>query len=103
MKRKSRPWGVCEKKGGGRKAALSLEPHLEEAFLEVMADHTAGSPQREIMWTNLGARETAELMSRRVVAQLFKRHGFVLRQAQKKKSGDVPKTVEGWDGGCGIG
>lgn len=60
----------------------------------MVREYTAGSPQREVIWTNLRAREIAELMtqrvqepvSRRVARQLLKRHGFVRRQSQKKKS-----------------
>ena len=60
----------------------------------MVKEYTAGSPQREVIWTNLRAREIAELMtqrvqepvSRRVARQLLKRHGFVRRQSQKKKS-----------------
>ena len=60
----------------------------------MVREHTAGNPQHDIVWTNLRPREIAELMtqhvqepvSRRVVRQLLKRHGFVRRQSQKKKS-----------------
>jgi len=71
-----------------------LKPQWDEAFLEVVREHTAGSPQHDIVWTNLRPWEIAELMtqrvqepvSRRMVRQLLKRHGFVRRQSQKKKS-----------------
>lgn len=68
-------------------------PDLEENFLDVIREHTAGSPQHEIRWTNLRQREIAERVtqagtpvSRRIVRQLLSKHGFVRRRAQKKRS-----------------
>jgi hypothetical protein len=68
-------------------------PELERVFLDVIAEHTAGDPQRGIRWTNLRPREIAQRItatgipvSRRIAAQLLKHHGFVRRQSQKKKS-----------------
>ena len=61
--------------------------------MDVVREHTAGSPQHEIRWTNLRQPEIAKRISvkgtkvsRRIVRQLLKKHGFVSRQAQKKKS-----------------
>ena len=66
---------------------------MERNFLEVIREHTAGDPQREIRWTNLRQREIAQRLtaagtpcSRRVVRQLLKQHGFVRRVAQKRRS-----------------
>lgn len=66
---------------------------MEPCFLEVIREHTAGDPQREIRWTNLRQREIAQRMTsagtpagRRVVRQLLKQHGFVSRVAQKRRS-----------------
>lgn len=68
-------------------------PELERVFLAVIAEHTAGDPQRGIRWTNLRPREIAHRItaagipvSRRIAGQLLKHHGFVRRQAQKKKT-----------------
>jgi hypothetical protein len=81
------------KKGGGRKRKLDLTPGLSATFLDVVQEHTAGCPQRAIRWTHLRQPEIARRMSAlgtpvscRIVRQLFKHHGFVRRQAQKKKS-----------------
>jgi hypothetical protein len=59
----------------------------------VVADYTAGDPQQGIRWTNLRPREIAQRIttagipvSRRIATQLLKRHQFVRRQSQKKKS-----------------
>jgi len=61
--------------------------------MDVVREHTAGSPQHDIRWTNLRQPEMAKRISekgtkvsRRIVRQLLKKHGFVSRQAQKKKS-----------------
>jgi hypothetical protein len=68
-------------------------PALERVFLDVIAEHTAGDPQRGVRWTNLRPREIAQRItaagipiSRRIAGQLLKRHGFVRRQAQKKRT-----------------
>lgn len=81
------------KKGGGRKRKLDLTPSLLTTFLDVVREHTAGCPQRAIRWTNLRQPEIARRISAtgtpvscRIVRQLYKHHGFVRRQAQKKKS-----------------
>jgi hypothetical protein len=57
----------------------------------VIAEHTAGDPQRGMRWTNLWPREIARRItatgmpiSRRIAGQLLKHHGFVRRQSQKK-------------------
>ena len=81
------------KKGGGRKRKLDVTPELLNVFLAVIEEHTAGSPQQEIRWTNLRQPEIARRMSEsgvcvscRIVRQLLKQQGFVRRQSQKKKS-----------------
>lgn len=68
-------------------------PELDSIFLDVIAEHTAGDPQRGSRWTNLRPREIARRItaagapaSRRIACQLLKHHGFVRRQSQKKKS-----------------
>jgi Rhodopirellula transposase DDE domain len=60
----------------------------------VLEDHTAGDPMRgEIKWTNLSRGEIASRMgergtpvSRDVVSQLLRQHGYRRRKALKKKS-----------------
>jgi hypothetical protein len=59
----------------------------------VIKEHTAGSPQHDIRWTNLRPKNIAERVtnagvpiSRYVACKLLKKHDFVSRQAQKKKS-----------------
>ena len=67
-------------------------PALEENFLAVLRDHTAGDPMRaDVKWTNLSRRQIARRLaergtpvSRRVVAQLLHKHGYRRRKALKK-------------------
>jgi hypothetical protein len=78
--------------GGGRKAALATIAGLDEAFLSVIAQHTAGSPMDEtIKWTNLTRQEIARLLraqgisvSVTVVDQLLEKHNYRKRKAQKR-------------------
>ncbi len=66
-------------------------PALEQNFLAVLADHTAGDPMREgIKWTDLTRREISRQMKqrgtpvgRRLVQQLLKKHHYVKRKARK--------------------
>jgi Rhodopirellula transposase DDE domain len=60
----------------------------------VLEDHTAGDPMRgDVKWTNLSRRQIAERMgalgtpvSRDVVSQLLRKHGYRRRKAQKNKT-----------------
>ena len=60
--------------------------------MKVIENHTAGDPMRgDIKWTNLSRRQIAERMgalgtpvSRDVVSQLLRQHGYRRRKAQKK-------------------
>ena len=65
---------------------------MEANFLEVLREHTAGDPMREgVKWTDLTRREISQRLakrgtpaSKRVVKQLFRKHGYVKRKARKK-------------------
>src|SRR3954447_8909822 len=84
----------CRKKGGGRKRLIEASPALEENFLKVLHDHTAGDPMRaEVKWTNLSRRQIAEKLgalgtpaSRQVVSQLLRKHRYRRRKALKRKT-----------------
>jgi hypothetical protein len=73
---------------------VETDPALAETFLKVLQDHTAGDPMRaEVKWTNLSRRQIAERMaesgtpvSRDVVSQLLRKHGYRRRKALKKKT-----------------
>ena len=72
-----------EKKGAGRKVAIEHKPLLEDNFLKLLAEFTAGDPMRDgVLWTNLSRREIscrlAEMgtpTSRHTVRKLLKKHG----------------------------
>ncbi|MEG4944205.1 ISAzo13 family transposase [Microcoleus sp. F4-D5] len=86
--------------GGGRKTRDSQIPNLNESFLKVLNDRTAGSPMSErIKWTNLtqqqivdGLKAQGIIVSTTVVKKLLKKHGYVKRQAQKKQTTGVTKN-----------
>ena len=81
-------------KGGGRKSAFESVEGLDEVFLEVLAEHTAGSPMNEGQkWTNLKRNEIAQLIevdgkaiSVTLVDQLLAKHNYRKRKAQKRLS-----------------
>ena len=67
---------------------------LEENFLTLLAEFTAGDPMREgVLWTNLSRCEISRRLadmgtpaSRHTVRKLLKKHGLGQRKARKKKS-----------------
>jgi len=73
---------------------IETDAALEENFLKVLQDHTAGDPMRtDVKWTNLSRRQIAQRMtelgtpvSRDVVSQLLRKHRFRRRKALKKKT-----------------
>lgn len=80
--------------GGGRKSAIETIPGIEEAFMKVIENNTAGSPiKSNEKWTNLTQEEIAKGLkghginvSVTVVKQLLKNQNFVKRKAQKSKN-----------------
>ena len=80
------------RRGGGRKSAFETIKGLDEAFLRVIGQYTAGSPMDEqIKWTNLTRVEIAQLLKQEgitvsvtVVDQLLEKHNYRQRQAQKR-------------------
>jgi hypothetical protein len=82
------------KPGGGRKPYHEQHPDIDEKFLHVMADYTAGDPMDEqILWTHLSPPEIAQHLadeqgiqvSETVIRQLLSKHGYRRRQMQKKQ------------------
>jgi Rhodopirellula transposase DDE domain len=79
------------KPGGGRKKVIETLPGINEIFLHVIENNTAGSPMdEEIKWTNLTRQEIANLLAEKginisvtVVDQLLTLHSFRRRQAVK--------------------
>jgi hypothetical protein len=81
------------REGGGRKPCDELIPDLDMAFLQVLEDHTAGSPMNAaVKWTNLTHQEIADRLaadhgiavSVTGVKRLVLQHDFVRRKAQKR-------------------
>ena len=80
--------------GGGRKGYEHTFPFIDDAFLNVVLNHTAGDPMdTNVRWTNLTHTEIKQRLakdhqiqvSETVVRQLLKKHHFVRRKAQKKR------------------
>ena len=73
---------------------IEINAAIEENFLKVLQDHTAGDPMRaEVKWTNLSRRQIAKRItalgtpvSRHVVSHLLRKHGYRRRKALKKKT-----------------
>lgn len=82
------------KAGGGRKSALASHEAIDELFLAILQDHTAGDPMNEqVKWTNLSVevikqrlKEAGIAVSRNIVRKLLKKHDYVKRKALKKKA-----------------
>lgn len=86
--------------GGGRKSAFEQIKGLDEAFLKVIAQYTAGSPMNErLKWTNLTRVEIAQLLKEEgvrvsvtVVELLLEKHNYRQRKAQKRTAtGEHPQ------------
>jgi hypothetical protein len=90
--------------GGGRKSYQETWVDIDEKFLHVLRDHTAGDPMDEtVRWTDLGVKEMRQLLrddhaitvSKSVVRKLLKKHNYRRRKAQKKQTMKrVPKRNE---------
>jgi len=86
--------GRIRKPGGGRKKRREKIENIDGVFLEVVKDHTAGSPiDEKIKWTNLGQRAISKALkekgyevSEHVVKQLLKKHKYVKRKMQKTRT-----------------
>ena len=79
------------KAGGGRKQIIEKQTDIDEVFLSILKEHTAGDPMDEkVKWTNLTKGDiVAELakkgfkVSRNIVKKLFKKHDYVKRKPFK--------------------
>jgi len=82
------------KAGGGRKLTLEKEPDLNDVFLALIKEYTAGDPMDETKkWTNLTCTKIDSLLaeegfevSRNIVRKLLKKNTYVKRKALKKKA-----------------
>jgi len=83
--------GIREK-GGGRKSCIEQIPELDEAFLRVVQEHTAGDAMNtEIKWTYLNQSQIVEGLKQQgieisapIVRKLLDKHKYVKRKAQKQ-------------------
>lgn len=80
--------------GGGRKRYDEVYIDLDEKFLDVLKDYTAGDPTNEkVVWTNLSKEEIIDRLDEKykirvsptVIKQLLKKHNYRRRKAQKKR------------------
>jgi DDE family transposase len=80
--------------GGGRKKIIEKVTDIDEVFLEIVKENTAGSPMdEEIKWTNLGQKGISKAFEKKgykvspyVVKQLLKKHKYVKRKMRKTKT-----------------
>ncbi len=87
------PQNRNRKKGGGRKAILEKETDINDVFLRLLKEHTAGNPMDETQkWTHLTRSNISDLLakedfkvSRNIVKKLLKNNGYVKRKPLKKK------------------
>ena len=71
---------------------------MEENFLRVLQDRTAGDPMRqEVRWTDLTLEQIADHLAEAgtpvsvpVVKQLLRKHGYVTRKPESKAMGGHP-------------
>ena len=92
--RLSDPEKGVRRPGGGRKKIMEKIGGLDELFLKIIEENTAGSPMDEnIKWTNLGLegisrkfKEEGHNVSAYVVKQLLKKHKYVQRKMSKTKT-----------------
>ena len=91
--------------GGGRKPYRQEWADIDEQFLAVLRDHTAGDPMdAQVRWTDLTPGEIVTALredhgvrvSSWVVRQLLQRHHYRRRKAQKKctMKQDIPQRNE---------
>lgn len=83
------------KPGGGRKGYDEHHPNIDEQFLNVLKEHTAGDPMDEkVVWTDLTPDEISKLLERdhqvkvseSVIKKLLQKHNYRRRKAQKKQT-----------------
>ena len=93
------PQNRNRREGGGRTAILKQESNIDDIFLLLLKEHTAGDPMDEkVKWTDLTCADISVFLakqgfkiSRNIVRKLLKKHGYVKRKALKKS---LPETTE---------
>jgi hypothetical protein len=92
--------GRIRKEGGGRKKVIEVRENINEVFLKVLKERTAGDPMKEgLIWTDLSAAEISKRMAAEgmevspwIVKQLLKKHGYSYRSAVKSLSVGVSEN-----------
>jgi hypothetical protein len=90
----STPEKRVRRSGGGRKKIREKIVEIDEVFLEIVKENTAGSPtNEEVKWTNLGLKGMSREFKKKgykvseyVVKQLLKKHKYVKRKMKKTKT-----------------
>lgn len=98
--------------GGGRKGYQVKHPEIDEKFLQVLRDRTAGSPMDEqVRWTDLEPNDIVKHLrndhgisvSKGTVRKLLKKHHYRKRKAQKKQAmKEVPNRNEQFENIAGL-
>jgi DDE family transposase len=87
--------GRIRRSGGGREKIVVKITNIDEVFETILQEHTAGSPMDEkIKWTDMTQKEIMEAfhgkgyaaVTKHVVRQLLKKHGYVKRKMRKSKT-----------------
>ncbi len=89
------------REGGGRPAVLDQDSNIDEVFLHLLKEHTAGDPMDEtVKWTDLTCADISVYLtkkgfnvSRNIARKLLKKHGYVKRKALKKSPLESTETV----------
>lgn len=88
------PSDQIRREGGGRNSVIQTKENIEAVFLQAIEGYIAGDPMDEkIRWLKLTRAEISEKMeslgmniSRNIVRKLMKKHHFVKRKMQRKRS-----------------
>lgn len=87
----------------GRKRYDEVYPDIDQKFLDVLKDYTAGDPMQDhVLWTNLTPGEISSRLSDKyglhvsvtVVRQLLHKHNYRRRKAQKKQTMKMVKDKD---------
>lgn len=81
--------------GGGRKRYDETYPEIDEKFLDVLENYTAGDPMKDkVLWTNLTPKEIAKRLAEKhdirvsveVVRKLLEKHNYRRRKTRKRQT-----------------
>ena len=91
---KAQPKKRDRKAGGGRKQVIQKQIDINDVFLSIVKEYTAGDPMDETKkWTNLTCAKIGSLLAEEgfkvscnIVRKLLKKNDYVKRKALKKKA-----------------